>query len=164
MNTRDAIDVKAKLSKPAYCYMVLYRSDGEHVLLFPRGQDTVPLMTDQPCYPPRDEEVAYQLDDGPGVWVVAVVASETKFPSFREWQANHPDCPWKPHNDPRQLAAIVIDDTKSLTTPNPSGGLTESSRSEVKITGRVKLVPLVNWWKTQTGGAVKAMAFPVVQN
>jgi serine/threonine protein kinase len=163
MTTEHAIDVKAKLSRPAYCYMLLYRSDGEHVLLFPHGEEVIPPLTDQPRYPPRGENVAYQLNDGPGVWVVSVVASDRPLPSYQDWKATHTSGPWEPHDDPQQLAAVLIDNGQTWTTPTRGGGFAQNSRGEIKISGRARIKPLVDWWTEQSGGAVKALAFPVVE-
>ena len=163
MTMENAIDVKAKLSKPGYCYILLYRADGENVLLFPRRDDRIPALTDEPSYPPRDEDVAYQLNDSSGVWLVAVVASETPLPCYREWKASHQDNPWSKHDNPNQLTSIVIDDGESWSSPTQGGSFSQTSRGEVNVAGRVRIKPLVDWWKEKSGGTVKAMAFPVVE-
>lgn len=158
---KHAIDVKAKLSRPGYSYIVLYRADGESVLLYPRQPDQAPPLTDQPSYPPRGEDVAYQLNDGPGVWAVAAVASESPLPSFRDWQAQHPKAPWSAQPDPAMLPVVVVDDGVEWATPKPGGGLTRGGRGEIKIGGRVPIQALLDWWKKSAQATVKVIAFPV---
>jgi hypothetical protein len=163
INTNHAIEARARLSRPAYCYLVLHCSTGQSVLLFPRDPGAPPPLTDQPSYPPRDESVAYQLDDGPGLWAVSVVASEKPLPSYQEWLKAHPTNPWEAQKDPSQLDRVLFDDGQNLDTPNTRGGFSQMARGEkaVKVLGRAQLVPLVDWWKSTSGGVVKAVAFPV---
>ena len=58
---------------------------------------------------------------------------------------------------------MLFDDGQNLDTPNTRGGFTQMARGEktVKVLGRAQLVPLVDWWKSTSGGVVKAVAFPV---
>lgn len=161
VTTTHSIDVKAKLSRPGYSYIVLYRSDGEAILLYPYRDDEIPPLTDQANYPPPRKNVAYQLNDGPGIWAVSVIASESPLPSFRDWQAGHPAAPWTAQTDPTALASVVIDDGVEWSTATHDGGLSRGSRGEISLARRVPIEPLLDYWQEAAKAAVKVIAFPV---
>jgi serine/threonine protein kinase len=95
----DKVRVVAKLSRPAYAYIMAFRPDGVAELCFPNDEDTVPPLTDTPRYPAADNSKAYGLDEGAGLWVFAVVASEQPLPTYRQWLASRkPD--WKSEEAP----------------------------------------------------------------
>ncbi len=156
--TADAIEVSAKLTRKAYSYIVLYRSDGKDVLLFPQDDTETPPHTDEPRYPSSRPDVRYVLDDGPGIWAVAVLASVTPLPSYREWRQQHSDQPWKPQADPSRLALALLDTGRDWRT---LGNNRSYSRGERQF----QLEPFqqqMDWLKRQVDdGAVMGVAFPV---
>lgn len=156
--TSDAIEVTAKLSRPAYSYIVLYRSDGKDYLLFPQDDTEIPPLTDQPRYPSIRPDVRYVLDDGPGIWAVAILASDTPLPSYREWRQQRPDQPWKPQVDPTRLQLALLDTGKQWRT---LGNNRSYSRGERQF----QVEPYqqqMDWLKRQVDdGAVMGVAFPV---
>lgn len=156
--TADAIEVTAKLSRQAYSYIILYRSDGKDVLLFPQDDTETPPLTDQPRYPSTRPDVRYVLDDGPGIWAVAVLSSETPLPSYREWREQRPDQPWKPQSDPSRLQLALMDTGQHWRT---LGNNRSYSRGERQF----QMEPYqqqMDWLKRQVGdGAVMGVAFPV---
>jgi serine/threonine protein kinase len=156
--TSDAIEVVAKLSRPAYAYIVLYRSDGKDYLLFPQDDTEIPPSTDQPRYPSIRPDVRYVLDDGPGIWAVAILASDTPLPSYREWREKRPDQPWKPQADPTRLKLALLDNGQQWRT---LGNNRSFSRGERQF----KMEPYqqqMDWLKRQVDhGAVMGVAFPV---
>ncbi len=159
--TAQAITVKVTLSRPAYSYIVLFRADGQEELLDPRADTDIPVKTDSPKYPPPPvRETLYQLDDGPGLWAVGVIASDDPLPSYREWRAKHPGGPWKANPTPPKV--VVFDDGQSPQTFTPGQGVTRGSRGEVTDAGRAPVVRLVDWLKPQ-GGTAAAISFPVTE-
>lgn len=157
--TEDAIEVVAKLSRPAYCYIILYRSDGQDYLLFPEDDTAKPLLTDQPRYPSTRSDVRYVLDDGPGIWAVAIIASDIPLPSYREWLEQRPTKqPWKPQPDPTRLQLALLDTGKQWRT---LGNNRSFSRGERQF----QMDPYqqqMDWLKQQVNdGAVTGIAFPV---
>jgi serine/threonine protein kinase len=93
----DRLQVTARLTKPAYAYLIAFHPDGKSELCFPEFEDVPPPLTENPQYPwawPR----AYTLRDDPGLWAFAVVASETPLPAYHEWQEEHfhETSIWKP--------------------------------------------------------------------
>jgi serine/threonine protein kinase len=85
----DRLQVTAKLSKPAYAFLVAGRPDGQAELCFPASDDTPPPLTDAPQTPLADGRNAYRLAEKTGLWVFAVVASETPLPAWRFWKDEH---------------------------------------------------------------------------
>jgi serine/threonine protein kinase len=159
--TVQAITVKVTLSRPAYSYIVLFRADGQEDLLDPRADTDIPVKTDSPKYPPPPvRDTLYQLDDGPGLWAVGVVASDDPLPTYREWRARHPGGPWKANPTPPKV--VVFDDGQWVQTFAPGQGATRGSRGEVIGADRKAVVALVNWLKQQ-GGTAAAIAFPVTE-
>lgn len=156
--TANAIEVEVRLSRPAYSYILLYRSDGQDTCLFPQDDTDVPPLTDRPRYPSKRPEARYVLDDGPGIWAVAVVACDQPLPCYRDWRQLHSPHPWQPQTDPQRLTVALLDDGLRWR----GLGISETySRGEK----RFKLHPyqqLVDWLKERIdGGEVKAVAFPV---
>lgn len=156
--TADAIEVTAKLSRMAYSYIVLYRSDGIDVLLFPQDDTSIPPLSDEPRYPSIRPDVRYVLDDGPGIWAVAVLASEAPLPSYREWRQQHQNQPWKSQTDPSRLSLALLDTGNDWRT---LGNNRSYSRGERQF----QLEPYqlqMDWLKRQVDdGAVMGVAFPV---
>src|SRR5262249_29174828 len=72
----DDIRVTAVISRPAFCYLIVFRPDGKDEVLYPQGANDLPALTDEPRYPSKDRTKVYGLSDGTGLWLVALVASE----------------------------------------------------------------------------------------
>jgi hypothetical protein len=82
----DRVHLAAKLSRPAYAYIIAFRPDGVMELCFPNSENTEPPLTDTPRYPaPGVFNKAYSLLEGTGLWVFAVVASESPLPAYKKW-------------------------------------------------------------------------------
>ena len=45
----------ARLSRPAYSYLIVFRPDGKDEVLYPQRANLEPVQTDEPCYPSRDD-------------------------------------------------------------------------------------------------------------
>jgi serine/threonine protein kinase len=81
----DKVQVSVKLSRPAYAYLIAFRPDGVADVCFPEAEDVAPPLTDEPSYPAVRSNRSYGLNEGAGLWVFAVVASEQPLPSWQEW-------------------------------------------------------------------------------
>lgn len=108
----DAVQFRAKLSRPAYCFWLAFRPDGVEELCFPhdshgKGDPTQPPpLTDKPSYPMEpsyptvdQDETEYVLADGIGLQAFVLVVSQTPLPAYGEWRRRLPDCPWRPISD-----------------------------------------------------------------
>lgn len=93
----DRVQVTAKLSKTGYAYLIAFRPDGVVDLCFPASDQTPPPLADNPRYPLADGMKAYGLNEGAGLWVFAVVASDNPLPAYRVWLQHHfnDKPPWK---------------------------------------------------------------------
>jgi len=85
----DRVQVTAKLSKPAYAFLIAYRPDGQAELCFPENEETPPPLTDAPRYPLASGTAAYGLSEETGLWAFAVVASEMPLPAYHDWREEH---------------------------------------------------------------------------
>jgi hypothetical protein len=85
----DQVTIEARLSRPAYAYLIAFRPDGVAELCFPEDEDEPPPLTDRPRYPVQDRKVRYGLSDGAGLMAFAVLASDRPLPPYRQWSAQN---------------------------------------------------------------------------
>jgi hypothetical protein len=187
----DDIKATARLSRPAYCYLIVFRPDGVDEVLYPQGANETPERTEEPHYPSADRSKVYGLTDGTGLWLVALVASAQPLPSYAEWRRQHAGGPWgesllalgassvgllgSPDGQGPYLAASVLfpgrtaaqanvvwlDDSNWLEALTPHGPQKRGTRGEKTTTGLSPVVKVVDWLKAETGGAVSALGFTV---
>jgi serine/threonine protein kinase len=93
----DQVTIDAHLSRPAYAYLVAFRTDGVVEVCFPDDETQAPPLTDHLRYPSAEvPRKRYGLSDGSGLQVFAVVASEEPLPPFRDFATRH-DLTWSAH-------------------------------------------------------------------
>jgi hypothetical protein len=155
----DDIKVTARLSRPAYCYLIVFRPDGKDEVLYPQGANLVPEMTDEPRYPSKDRSKVYGLTDGTGLWLVALVATETPLPTYADWRRHHTGCPWQKSDG--EAALVWLDDGQWLEAMTPRGLRNRGARGEKEAAGTVPVVRVLDWLKAQTGGTGWAVGFTV---
>jgi hypothetical protein len=156
----DQVTAEAKLSRPAYAYLIAFRPDGVAELCFPESQDEPPPLTDRPRYPVQDRTVQYGLSDGAGLMVFAVLASDRPLPSYREWS---------PQNRPVWRAAegtvgeVWWDDGNLLDILTPAGPARgERGKGEAALGKSVALVSLTDSLKqANPTAAVSCLGFVV---
>jgi hypothetical protein len=158
----DEIKVTARLSRPAYCYLIVFRSDGGDEVLYPQGAGLTPERTEEPRYPSRDRSKVYGLTDGTGLWLVALVASERPLPAYADWRRQHPGGPWA--RSEGEAGLVWLDDGNWLEAVTPRGLRTRGARGEKQAAGASPVVEVVDWLKTETGGVVSAVGFTVEAN
>lgn len=156
----DVAIVRAKLSRPAYCYLLIFRPDSKEEFLPPQDADKAPELTDEPRYPLTDRSNYYGLDDGNGgLLLVAHVASDKPLPPYTEWRKDHANCPWK--RFPGQPGVVRFDDGVWLDTATPGSHRSRGDRGEKKDADAAPIVDLVDWLKKETGAVMSAVAFTV---
>jgi serine/threonine protein kinase len=156
----DDIKVTARLSRPAYCYVIVFRADGKDEVLSPQSAGEAPALTDEPRYPSTDRSKVYGLSDGNGgLWLVALVASDKPLPPYSEWRKQHPDCPWV--KSPGEANVVWFDDGQWLASMAGGGLRNRGKRGEKEAPGAVPIVRVVDWLKAETDGVVSAVAFTV---
>lgn len=91
----DTVTVSARLSRPAYAFLIAFRPDGKAEVCFPENPAEPPPQTDRLAYPMPPKGDKYGLNDGTGLAAFALVASSKPLPSFKDWWSRCQDCPWK---------------------------------------------------------------------
>jgi serine/threonine protein kinase len=157
-SAEDDIKATAHLSRPAYCYLIVFRPDGQDEVLYPQGAQEVPELTDELRYPSKDRRKVYGLTDGTGLWLVALVASEKPLPAYAEWRRDHPRCPWAKSDG--EANVVWLDDGQWIEAVTP-GRRNRGGRGEKEAAGTAPIVRVVDWLKAETGGVVSAVAFTV---
>jgi serine/threonine protein kinase len=153
----DAVTVEAKLTRPAYAYMIAFRPDGKDDLCFPESVDETPPRTDHPRFPSASQQLEYRLDDGAGLEVFAVVASDRPLPPYKEWRARREAPPWKSEKSPDGMVWWYDGTT---VEPLAEGAI---SRSRKEGEGRAAVVRLVDWLRGEADGrAAAAVGFVVL--
>jgi hypothetical protein len=147
----DSVEVKARLSRPAYAYLIAFRPDGEEDLCFPEKADKAPPLTDTPRYPLPDESVEYGLDEGVGLAVFAVVASSHPLPPYREWKARHGAIAWGKHEP--QPGVVLWYDGDSVDRWTEDDSAVSRAKREAADKG-----PLLRLAQSLRGGEVESVA------
>jgi hypothetical protein len=153
----DKVQVFAKLSKPAYAYLLAFRPDGKVELCDPDDEGVPTTKTDTPRYPPATTPLkSYGLREGTGLWVFAVVASETPLPAYRDWIAAHKP-PWQPQ--PTPAGTVWWYDGNVLETL-PEGSTPPRAKGE-DLTGPAAAVVSLGKWSEQSNGTSGVIGFGV---
>jgi hypothetical protein len=92
----DGLKISAKLSEPAYCFIIVFWPDGGEEVCFPEDETVPPPLTDSPRYPSVSAGLSYGLTDGTGLEGIFVVVSREPLPPYREWRKQLGVSPWKP--------------------------------------------------------------------
>jgi hypothetical protein len=89
----DQVTVEARLSRPAYAYLVAFAPDGQvHLLSGDRPAQKADLVRYPAAVRSEEEDVRYGLSDGIGLYVFAVIASDDPLPPFEAVSATK----WEP--------------------------------------------------------------------
>jgi predicted Ser/Thr protein kinase len=91
----DDVRVHARLSAPAYCYVIALNPDGKDQLFFPEDPGSPPPRRAQ-IDAPADSLIGFGLTDGAGLQGVVLVASRQPLPAYAEWVKGLASLPWKP--------------------------------------------------------------------
>ena len=125
----DQVTVHAKLSRPAYAFVIVCRPDGKVELVFPNSEDEVPPLVDTPSYPSlavaRGER--YGLSEGNGLWVFAVVGSDAPLPAYQDWRGRAA-LKWVPA--PGQPGIVWCDDGQRIEVRDEHGELHRRDRGK----------------------------------
>jgi serine/threonine protein kinase len=152
----DEVTVEAKLSRPAYAYLIAFRPDGTEDLCFPEGPDEAPPPTDRPRFPSKSQGKVYALDDGEGLEVFVVVASDRPLPPYKQWRSQRKAAPWK--REPAPANVVWWYDGKTVV--DQWGDVPRGPRDAA---GRGPVVTLTDWFRDAAGiDAVGAVGFGVL--
>jgi serine/threonine protein kinase len=146
----DDVRVHARLSGPAYCYLVALNPNGTEQLCHPKGEAVPPAPGDILEYP-TDPEKYFGLTDGAGVQAFVLLANRAPLPSYAVWKATAGTLPWQ-----RFEAAGVwqLDDGRFRRL--------DVSRGQERVRGAPPALQALAEFCRRTGAdAVGAVAFPV---
>ncbi len=152
---RDHVTIEAKLSRPAYAYLIAFRPDGEMEVCFPEDETEPPPLTDHPRYPSVSHGVEYGLNEGTGLWFFTVVASEQPLPAFREWRARQPSVPWQTAEAPGNT--VFLDDGGGEIDIKTEKGHIRQTRGKGAAAlevGTKPVVEVMDWLLQSTDDAV----------
>lgn len=159
----DSVEVKARLSRPAYAYLIAFRPDGADEICFPESEDELPPLTDRPRYPflPESRGKRFALEEGIGLEVFALVVSERPLPAYRTWRETRGKAPWD-KNQATPPGIVLRDDGTVLDALSADDS--EVSRGKGRsVTGQDAVVNLTNWLRQAPDvEAVAALGFAVV--
>jgi len=138
----DSVTLEARLSRPAYAFMIAFRPDGKEELCFPESEDEPPPRTDRPRYPSVSRGVNYGLNEGEGLQVFAVVASSRPLPAYKTWRPQRKASPWQ--KAPASPGVVWWDNGEevvALTVENPGG---QRSKGQ-EVRGKTPVADLTEW-------------------
>jgi hypothetical protein len=129
----DSVQIKAKLSEPAYLYLVALNPDGKLQLCWPADKQTAPQRSDQLTYPEAGK--AFTLDDEPrgGLQAFVVLASRQPLPEFAKWETKVADLGWR--RVPASTGVVWHGDGKQLDPLVPGMGQQRGSVTELPGVG-----------------------------
>jgi len=157
----DSVTVDARLSRPAYAFLIAFRPDGTDEVCFPEKEDEAPPRTAQPKYPSVSQGVNYGLDEGAGLQAFALVVSSEPLPSYKEWWSQRRGCPWQKHAAPRGVVWRTggLDDVEALTEDDPDGRRGKG----VAVQGKTPVAQLAAWLRrTPQVEALQVRGFAVM--
>lgn len=160
-NLDDSVTVKARLSRPAYAFLIAFLPNGAWDVCFPENASEPPPLTDQPRYPWKSLKDNYGLEEGAGLQVFALAASSNPLPSFKEWWAQGAGCPWKKNDAPPGVVwrSNGAEDVEALTE-NDGGGQRAKGKS---VAGKTPVAQLAEWLRQAPQiEAVQVVGFPVM--
>ena len=91
----DDVRVTARLSAPAYYYLIALNPDGRDQLCVPADAATPPRVAASVTFPPGPDE-GFGLTDGAGLQAFLLVASRRPLPPYRVWRSRLGGLPWRP--------------------------------------------------------------------
>lgn len=158
----DTVTVEARLSRPAYAYLLAFRPDGGEDLCFPEREDEPPPLTDQPSYPLSSKRgLDYGLTDGTGLQVFALVASSQPLPSYHEWKSRRSPSPWKRQTAPGGI--VWYDDGTFVDAIKPTGTDRGERGKDQAAPGKTAVVQMTDWLRQATGANTAAAIGFMVQ-
>ncbi len=90
----DDVRVHARLTAPAYCYLIALNPDGQPQICVPADESTPPRRSSEVIFPPDPTE-GFGLTDGVGLQAFVLLASRDPLPPYRDWLAHLGGLPWQ---------------------------------------------------------------------
>jgi serine/threonine-protein kinase len=156
----DRITIQARLSQPAYAFLIAFRPDGTPDVCFPETEDERPPPTDRPGYPSKSLADTYGLEEGTGLQVFALVVSRQPLPPFQSWWSQCSGCPWQKSDT---LPGVVwrangVDEVEALTAEP-----TDPRGKGATVAGKKPVAQLAEWLRKAPGvERVQVLGFAVL--
>jgi hypothetical protein len=161
----DGVQIRARLSRPAYCYWLAYRPDGVEELCFPESESEPPPLTDQPAYPWKKSDrldTMFGFTEGPGWQAFLLIVSEKPLPAYSEWKKSRGAAPWRPVRSAAG-GVIVRHDGRWLESFHPAGRNATRGKGDRLNVGDAGLSELIRWAEgDENVVALEAWAIPVL--
>jgi hypothetical protein len=157
------VEVEARLSRPAYAFLIAFHPNGTAAVCFPESfpdkPDKAPPRTDRPRFPSVSMNSDYALTEGVGLQAFAVVASSQPLPPFREWWPQQEKCPWQKSAAPPEVVWRAFGGAEvEAQTADPSG-----PRGRREVQGKASVARLAEWLsKRPRVEAVAVLGFAVM--
>jgi hypothetical protein len=90
----DDVRVQARLSRPAYCYLIALNPDGKEQLRVPPDETVPPVRRDALDYP-ADPDTYFGLTDGAGMQAFVLLAAREPLPAYAAWKSLAGTPPWQ---------------------------------------------------------------------
>lgn len=157
----DTVTIEARLSRPAYAFLIAYRPDGAAELCFPENEDERPPLTDRPRYPFVSRSVQYGMNEGAGLQVFAIVCSTQPLPAYRAWQQAAAPVGWS--KQPGTPGVVWFDDGGFVEAFTDKGRERSERGKGQLVAGRTPLVQLCDQLRKRPGvEAVGGIALAVL--
>jgi serine/threonine protein kinase len=163
----DQVTVEARLSRPAYCYLVAFRPDGVLEPCFPYDDAEPPTPTDHLQNVADLSVERFSLTDGLGLCVFVVVASDKPLPAYRDFIAlNKPPWSRQPPHLGQHFSHTVWSYDGRLAKPFAPQNRPVTTRGNADVALEISSEPMktaADWLKTAAHcDAVSAIGFMVV--
>lgn len=143
----DSVTIDARLSRPAYAFLLAFRTDGQELLCFPEKADQPPPLDDRPRYPSISHKVNFGFNEGPGLQVFAVAASTKPLPAYRQWKDSRGKSPWAQSQAPPGV--VWFYDGAFVDAFSTKGhDRTERGKGQL-VAGKAQLVEITDWLRQQ---------------
>jgi hypothetical protein len=167
VRANDTVRFSAKLTAPAYCYLIAFNPDGTEQLCIPEDPDLptvnypehVQLSKAMATAPGRSIELLYPRSEffEPGVvglQVFVLIASQDPLPPYAQWRSQIGAVPWKPvsYNEPWRWH---YDGHQFIRLPSERGSRVERGAPK-------QFKDLCRFFQSRPSSvALQALAFPI---
>ncbi len=91
----DDLQVRAKFTKPSYCFLIALNPNGTRQLCYPADEEQVQPMPISVLRFPNEEDTVFGLTDGAGPQAFVLYVSSEPLPAFYDWELPWSDSLWQ---------------------------------------------------------------------
>jgi hypothetical protein len=163
MRLGDGAELRVRLSRPGYAFVLAFRTDGKVERVLPRRKDERPPQAEEFTYPLSSRSKGdYAMTEGTGLHAFAVVASSKPLPAYDQWWPKQDTAPWAKLAAPDNL--VWYDDGDELRTLTSRGEERGSRAADRKVPGKAEIIELTDWLRQRAGvESVTVVGFGVMK-